>query len=1839
MPDLIGRMSDAPSFRVVPPSEKLSPDQILGKSSLPDGTEMFQPGGFLVPPARSFSTIVNAASRVYSYRWDEAMRDSFVNARAMRRDAFLLGLLEERILPTINRTFQLKIKDERDPEQKAVRDGIMDVIKRIPDFDAYKRAQMDAVWFGRAGCQWGWRRDEELNYRWGIPKWDPIHGDSVQYTFDGIPAILIDGQTAAWYSANGATWGPTGDLRPTDRGGTALVLHRPYWRDRFAIHVHMRQKADFFEGELAGSVQGLGLRGQVYWQYVVRTDALTWMLAYMQAVGQMDLLVFNYPAGNAEAKANQEANAQKIIGKAAIACPRNPTGNWPAIEQIQMNSAGLKALHDLVADYFDRHIERLIVGQSMSSGADKGDGLGGTGRAQFAKQTKDEILVYDTQRLDYTMSQDLILPIKKYNYGKAKFPVTYESILPNLEAEGKVESGGKLVSMGIAIKTDEIREAAGYSRPEPGDETVGGPPSMEEMMMQAMQQGGGAPGGAPPAGPGGPPMPPTNLGPAAVFSGGQTGMAHQLPPGAPVPNSRYARNPVRYAEMHDHPEHKLLVRAIDANPLDATAHLAHADWLEENGFPDEAAFRRGMGNWIQHEPVIKRSDANNQYPWAPASFPKEIENEPEVLELRRSHGSSAGWANWNMLQGWIRTAFRKKAERSKRNDVSDAPTQFAEGGARNPVRYSTPEFSALLDGFFKGGKRRDPATKKIVHQWAYNYDPLAALGDHLQENDNPDHNLLGRAISHHVTVGRSGPPGTASGPTPVRLSTDHFAAVDSDDGIHQMFSRNAWDRDGNPLISVHINKRKPRFIPPRDGFPDGNTVMDKDKSYSFTVPAYIVGGQHEPKPKEEVIGPDDIDHNNTPRQYAEGGGGTPPSAGPVMGGQYYPGGGNTYIPKMGRLGKSLKNDTIKTTRYARDANERLCSTQVNLTGIAAIRALDLGFMIPEADLSGDGREQCAHVTARYGLHEGTLDGAADIIKDFGRITLRLGGISHFSGEEHDVVIIEVDSPDLVRLNKELGKLPNTQTHPTYKPHCTLAYVKKGQGKRIAEQLPPCDTDFTADAVVYSDCDKNPTWISVVNPMNTTDPILPYQRKLVRYSDDPNDYPEHQQLQAAIHADPLEATGHLAHADWLEENGFPEEAGFRKSMADWVSKKWMKNPALSIYNPRKFGESMPWTVYPTKGRIPAEIDDLEIPSVAGLSHVRRDTAPHVGVPLLPNSTHLFWKSYPDMEEAMRQAYHRTKKYRAERGIPPTGNPGRYARKVGRNWREQDVTRNAGKFTTPARKSRMEWNTAAQDVGGKPLAPTEYAEPHEYPEHQQLLAAIHADPLEATTHLAHADWLEENGFDPGFRKAMAKFVAKPWQAQRALSIYSPHRSESMPWRLYPVGTRLPEGINPDLIPRLPGYGSLRSDTPRHVGVPLGDGNNLHWRTYSDMEEGLRRAHEATQKQSPIPPWSPGMRPTTERHAARAQENRNASIHIPDDEDPTPASRYAADRAPVDGIVLGSKTYRSGQFLPSRALVRSTQAERNAVESGDSRWHPLPPPVDEVPQDVDGQQIGFDAPVTSYGRRTTRYAGGNPAVGAPQDDDGRQLSSPAPDETTVPHLGHPQRKFLGESEPEKVHPNHDENGTPLGQSESHVFHFPGGTKGLFKPASGEMHARTGVGAGNQYHREVATSVVADILGLGHMVPKTTYRDHNGEVGSIQHWVDGTTKPRRVSFMDRYGSPEHTAHAGVLDYLTGQSDRHEGNWLVGDNGKIHLIDNGNAFPRSYHDETYNGELLSAANRLPLPEMVKNMGGHWPAIKKALRGLGIDEPAIALTEQRFKHLINPKHTHFYKLPKVYPGA
>jgi 2'-5' RNA ligase len=153
------------------------------------------------------------------------------------------------------------------------------------------------------------------------------------------------------------------------------------------------------------------------------------------------------------------------------------------------------------------------------------------------------------------------------------------------------------------------------------------------------------------------------------------------------------------------------------------------------------------------------------------------------------------------------------------------------------------------------------------------------------------------------------------------------------------------------------------------------------------------------------------------------------------------------------------------------------STQVNVPKDVSEKIQSFAKkLIPEQDLTDDGYEDKPHITAKFGLHADTVPPEVEaIVKKTTPFDVTLGKVSIFKNNpDFDVVKIDVDSPELHALNKKLAELPNGDEHPTYKPHLTLAYVKKGAGQKYVG-----NTDFEGqkipfDALVFSAKDRSKT---------------------------------------------------------------------------------------------------------------------------------------------------------------------------------------------------------------------------------------------------------------------------------------------------------------------------------------------------------------------------------------------------------------------------------------------------------------------------------------------------------------------------------------------------------------------------------------------------------------------------------------------------------------------------------------------------------------------------------------------------------------------------------------------
>lgn len=96
-----------------------------------------------------------------------------------------------------------------------------------------------------------------------------------------------------------------------------------------------------------------------------------------------------------------------------------------------------------------------------------------------------------------------------------------------------------------------------------------------------------------------------------------------------------------------------------------------------------------------------------------------------------------------------------------------------------------------------------------------------------------------------------------------------------------------------------------------------------------------------------------------------------------------------------------------------------------------------------------------HATLSYGADKRDLPQIRRIAQNFGRaIRMSLGAINVFERPDYDVLYIELVGDAMLDLHKELQGLPHqrVQDHE-YRPHVTVAYVKKGKGRRYVGNFP------------------------------------------------------------------------------------------------------------------------------------------------------------------------------------------------------------------------------------------------------------------------------------------------------------------------------------------------------------------------------------------------------------------------------------------------------------------------------------------------------------------------------------------------------------------------------------------------------------------------------------------------------------------------------------------------------------------------------------------------------------------------------------------------------------------
>lgn len=419
---------------------------------------------FALPAYLTVTSIIQGASKTFlAQGFDEALKNSYENARAMYRDCRIMGWLEERIESVANLKWHLEIEDEKSPVQKCVRDGLTKAMKRIPHFKRILRALLKwGLWSGRGVSHlcWDWydmelpvvpeknmfeemqrqidkskgigitngQMNDQQNGRHppGQEEEDDESSD-IDFPTEKRPVLVpfknrpVNGDKINYlwgYSQGGAppgtpivrVHGASGFDLPGaeiiyDNIGPNIALAGE-WRERFVIHTYDPDDADYFAPEMAGGIYGVGIRSRIYWVNWIRMRYAEWIQDLYDRVG-LGFVCIKYDMASNTAKKLAEDAAKKWNRRSVLAIPvtADQLQRAGSIEVVEVPTTGAVVVQELVK-YLDKQLERYILRQTVSGGGgSQGDGMRGTvGPAEMAAKTEVQRIKADAEELEETIT-------------------------------------------------------------------------------------------------------------------------------------------------------------------------------------------------------------------------------------------------------------------------------------------------------------------------------------------------------------------------------------------------------------------------------------------------------------------------------------------------------------------------------------------------------------------------------------------------------------------------------------------------------------------------------------------------------------------------------------------------------------------------------------------------------------------------------------------------------------------------------------------------------------------------------------------------------------------------------------------------------------------------------------------------------------------------------------------------------------------------------------------------------------------------------------------------------------------------------------------------------------------------------------------------------------------------------------------------------------------------------------------------------------------------------------------------------------------------------------------
>ena len=225
------------------------------------------------------------------------------------------------------------------------------------------------------------------------------------------------------------------------------------------------------------SKSGLPIRGGlargVAWQYLFKNFTLKDWAIFSEAYGQ-PLRLGKYGQGASEKDKEVLLEAVKQMGTDfAAVVPASM-----AIELIEAKISGTHELYEKRADWLDRQISKLVLGQTSTTDAQKGSYAVG----KVHDGVRQDIERADAKAAASTVRRDLVRPLVDLNYGPQKsYPVIRIGRPDEIDVEKYMTNVEKFVKLGGRVGAAEVRDRIGVTDPARDEELLTAPnPAVRE---------------------------------------------------------------------------------------------------------------------------------------------------------------------------------------------------------------------------------------------------------------------------------------------------------------------------------------------------------------------------------------------------------------------------------------------------------------------------------------------------------------------------------------------------------------------------------------------------------------------------------------------------------------------------------------------------------------------------------------------------------------------------------------------------------------------------------------------------------------------------------------------------------------------------------------------------------------------------------------------------------------------------------------------------------------------------------------------------------------------------------------------------------------------------------------------------------------------------------------------------------------------------------------------------------------------------------------------------------------------------------------------------------------